>query len=104
MSKRKTLINRVVDRAVEDAETKKEIEDLRRKRREIIEDIENTLRPYRKDEADAIPDDDDDDDYIERERNVAEDIAYILPFYGDDDDDDDVRLDWDYEETEEWDE
>jgi hypothetical protein len=77
MSKRNTLIDRVVNRAVEDAETKKEIEDLRQQRREILANLAGGLRQ------------------ISGESNEEpEDAA---------DDDGDVRLDWDDDEEEEWD-
>jgi hypothetical protein len=76
MSKAKTLLDRVVNRAVEEAEIKKQIEDLKRQRCEVLENLAGITRQIRgefDEEPEAAADDDDDDD-------------------------------WEYEETEEWDE
>src|SRR5262245_42500085 len=99
--KEKLTAKEILDRAYVDVS----IANLERRKREIIEDTERFLASEL--EANAIPDDED-DDYIERGRNVAEDISYILPFYGNDDDDwsddDDVKLNWSYDdETDNWD-
>lgn len=79
MSKRKTLVDKVVKRAVEEAEIKKEIEDLKHQRSVIAGTLDFYTRYYAGEfkEPDASPDEDDDD-------------------YNDEDGDDD----WDDEETE----
>lgn len=70
----------IVDRAVKEAL----IADLERRQREIMEDIENTLRPYRAVERYEAGDD------FESESDT-------FPA------DDDVQLNWDYEDDEDWD-
>jgi len=87
MSKGKTLINRVVGRAVEEAGIKKEIEDLKHQRDVVAGTLDFYTRYYAgefKEEPEASPDDD--DDYSDD----ASDADYIP-----EEDDDD----W-YEETE----
>ena len=91
--KRKTLkkIDSMIDKAADEVirgEVEREVENLKRQRREIIEDLDFHLQFYAfkfKEEPEA----DDDDDYAERS-----DADYIA-----DDDDDDGWIVWDDEES-----
>ena len=88
MSKRKTLINRVVNRAVEEAEIKKEIEDLKRQRDVVAGTLDFYTRYYAGEfkEPDASPDD---------EEDYSEDYAVDEP-----EDAGDGWVEWDEVETE----
>jgi hypothetical protein len=81
MNDKKPKTDQIIDRVVKDAL----IADLERRQREITEDIENTLRPYREIERDEARDD------FESEVDTFPDADEYA---------DDVQLNWDYEEDE----
>jgi len=80
MSKEKLKAKEILDRAYVDVS----IANLEQRKRQIIEDTERFL-------ADELPANEPDGEYEEYEE------------YGAGEYDNDVRLDWNYEETEDWD-